>query len=240
MVLTGIHISSYEPDLAALLLRIDKIPGIRRIRLGSLEPGLLTEDFTDALTRVETLCPHFHLSLQSGSDTVLARMRRRYTTAEYEKGVGMLRAAFDRPAITTDIITGFPGETEEEFAESRDFIDRMDFYETHVFPFSARRGTKAAAMEGQLTMAEKKARAETLIAMGREKAARYRSHFLGKPLSVLWEDEERIGKKTYLTGYTERYVRVGYPAEGKGDLPLPGSITTVTPVRQDTMLLCEE
>ncbi|MBR0092570.1 MAG: tRNA (N(6)-L-threonylcarbamoyladenosine(37)-C(2))-methylthiotransferase MtaB, partial [Lachnospiraceae bacterium] len=215
IVLTGIHLSSYDGAakdgnaLQGLIGALNRIDGLERIRLGSLEPRLVTEKTVEAFVSADKLCPHFHLSLQSGSDAVLQRMRRRYTTKEYAAVVAMLRKAYAQPAITTDLITGFPGETGREFEESRAFVEEMQFYETHVFPFSARKGTTAYDMEGQLTQAEKKARADVLIRMGMESAHRYREQFLGKPLRVLWEEAGTVAGKRLLTGYTERYVRVG-------------------------------
>ncbi|MBQ6735545.1 MAG: tRNA (N(6)-L-threonylcarbamoyladenosine(37)-C(2))-methylthiotransferase MtaB [Lachnospiraceae bacterium] len=235
IVLTGIHISSYGTEdtageamqLPELLPAINAVDGIERIRLGSLEPRSVTKEAVDRFTRAEKLCPHFHLSLQSGSDAVLRRMRRRYTTKDFAESVALLRQAYDRPALTTDLIAGFPGETEAEFAEGKAFVDAMDFYETHVFPFSLRRGTAAERMEGQLTQAQKKARAEELIALGKEKARRYREGFLGENLSVLWEEEETVDGKRMLAGYTERYVRAAVPSGAEGSRP--GGISGVMP-----------
>ena len=154
MVLTGIHLSSYGVDLEgvkllSLIEMVQEIPGIRRIRLGSLEPRIITEEFAVALRKMDKFCPHFHLSLQSGCDAVLARMNRRYTTAEYEKACGILRGIFEDPALTTDVIAGFPGETEEEFSETEAFLRRIAFFQTHIFKYSKRKGTKAASMAGQ-------------------------------------------------------------------------------------------
>lgn len=246
VVLTGIHLTSYEPHpagehngnaagivaagihpLAGLVQRINDIEGIERIRLGSLEPRMMTAETVGALQRADKLCPHFHLSLQSGSDTVLQRMRRHYTTAEFAKSVALLREAFDNPAITTDLIAGFPGETEAEFEEGRRFVEQIAFYETHVFPFSARKGTPAAGMEGQLTQKEKAARADVLIRMSRENARLYRADFLGRPLSVLWEEKEEIGGKTFLTGHSDRYVKVALAAES--GIVYAGDTGIVTP-----------
>lgn len=212
IVLTGIHIPSYEPDFPGLLSAINAIGGVERIRLGSLEPRMITKDMVRAMKEADKLCPHFHLSLQSGCDTVLKRMRRRYTTAEYTESVALLREAFDNPALTTDIIVGFPGETEAEFEESRAFVERTGFYETHVFPFSARHGTAAADMDGRLTQKQKALRAGVMTAMSARKARAYREEFTGRPVSVLWEETETIGGKAYLTGHTERYVKAALPA----------------------------
>ena len=257
VVLTGIHISSYGLDFAEgssrdtgtaengtqqgvaepcantaltdLIRAINDIPGIGRIRLGSLEPRMVTAETVAALKSADKLCPHFHLSLQSGCDAVLQRMRRRYTTEEFENSVALLREAFENPAITTDIIVGFPGETDAEFAKSREFVERISFYETHVFPYSARKGTTAAKMEGQLTQKEKAARADVLLKLTAERSKAYREHFLEIPQRVLWEEEEAINGKTYLTGHTERYVKVAVAADGADRGIRAGEITTVTP-----------
>ncbi|MBQ4417006.1 MAG: tRNA (N(6)-L-threonylcarbamoyladenosine(37)-C(2))-methylthiotransferase MtaB [Butyrivibrio sp.] len=237
IVLTGIHISSYGPDFPHLLTAINEIRGIERIRLGSLEPRLITEDLVRVMREADKLCPHFHLSLQSGCDAVLKRMRRRYTTAEYAQSVALLRKAFDNPALTTDIIVGFPGETEPEFEESRAFVEQTAFYETHVFPFSVRKRTAAANMEDHLTQKEKALRADVMIHMSARNAKAYREGFTGRALSVLWEETETIGGKAYLTGHTERYVKAALPiareetAGVSGDAPpyaRPGFITPVT------------
>ena len=220
IVLTGIHLSSYGADLdperedalTGLILRINALDGIGRIRLGSLEPRMITPQTVRAMRQADKLCPHFHLSLQSGCDAVLERMRRRYTTAEYAQSVALLREAFDDPALTTDLIVGFPGETEAEFEESRAFVERTGFYETHVFPFSARKGTTAAKMDGQLTQREKALRADVLIKMSARNAKAYRERFVKQRISVLWEETETIAGKTYLTGHTERYVKAALPA----------------------------
>ena len=244
-VLTGIHISSYGPDLTDLIRRINEIPGIERIRLGSLEPRMITKETVEALKRTDKLCPHFHLSLQSGCDAVLQRMRRRYTTEEYADSVARLREAFENPAITTDIIAGFPGETEAEFEESRAFIERIAFYETHVFPYSARKGTIAAKMEGQLTQREKAARTDVLLKLSAERARAYRERFLGTPQRVLWEEEETIDGKRFLTGHTERYVKVALAVSGAEQQALPeaGIISTVVPhafLTDGLLLACDD
>ena len=170
VVLTGIHLSSYGVDLEgvkllSLIEMVQEIPGIRRIRLGSLEPRIITEEFAVALRKMDKFCPHFHLSLQSGCDAVLARMNRRYTTAEYEKACGILRGIFEDPALTTDVIAGFPGETEEEFSETEAFLRRIAFFQTHIFKYSKRKGTKAASMSGQITEAVKGERSRRLLAL---------------------------------------------------------------------------
>lgn len=219
MVLTGIHLSSYGAEfedgkqnaLVDLLVRLDKIPGIKRLRLGSLEPRIVTEDFARTLAGLKTICPHFHLSLQSGSDSVLRRMNRRYTTAQYREVCRILRTWFDNPAITTDVITGFPGETEEEFRETADFLREIRFYETHIFKYSRREGTRAARMEGQIPESVKASRSDELLAMGAAMSLEYRKTFLGQEKEVLMEEKAVISHREYLTGYTKEYVRAAIP-----------------------------
>ncbi|MBQ8527108.1 MAG: tRNA (N(6)-L-threonylcarbamoyladenosine(37)-C(2))-methylthiotransferase MtaB [Lachnospiraceae bacterium] len=234
VVLTGIHISSYGLDfqgrsynadretqmdsesegaLLALIRKIHAIDGITRIRLGSLEPRIVTEDFAKALSEMPKVCPHFHLSLQSGSDSVLKRMNRRYTCEEFEKGVGLLRKYFDEPAITTDVITGFPGETEEEFGETVDFLKNIRFFEMHVFPYSRREGTVAASMPGQLAEKEKKQRSAVLLEMDRQYSLAYRKKHIGKEMPVLFEQAQEIGGVTYQVGHTQNYIKVAVLSE---------------------------
>ncbi len=218
VVLTGIHISSYGADrggseLVRLLEKLSEIGGIERIRLGSLEPGIVTEEFAAAISALPKVCPHFHLSLQSGSDSVLRRMNRRYDSAGYLEAVEKLRKYYADPAITTDVIAGFPGETEEEFAQTEDFLRRVGFYEMHIFKYSRRQGTRAAAMEGQLTEAEKAARSDRLIHLEREMSRAYREAFLGKTEEVLFEERWEKDGKTYWIGHTTRYLKVARAAE---------------------------
>ncbi len=209
-VLTGIHLSSYgldrpedNEDLLKLIEEADKLPGVERLRLGSLEPRIVTKEFAERLKGVKSLCPHFHLSLQSGSDTVLKRMNRHYTTEEYLQSVEILRSYFDDPALTTDVITGFPGETEEEFKETYGFIERTGFYETHIFPYSRRRGTAADRMEGQLANSVKHERLKVLKALDSEKRKEYEDRHIGREAEVLFEDGNE--------GYTREYIRVKCP-----------------------------
>ncbi len=215
-VLTGIHLSSYGTDfgcgqgegLLRLLGRIHEIEGIRRIRLGSLEPGIITEQFAKELAGMEKICPHFHLSLQSGCDSVLKRMNRRYTTAEYAMRCEILRNFFENPAITTDVIAGFPAETEEEFLKTRQFLEQMQFYEMHIFKYSKRQGTRAAAMDGQIPEAVKAERSAQLILLGEQMSARYREGFTGKISEALLEEPFSYNGKQYVTGYTKEYVKI--------------------------------
>lgn len=218
IVLTGIHISSYGIDrsgseLACLLGELSRIEGIERIRLGSLEPGIVTEEFAAKISAMPKVCPHFHLSLQSGSDTVLRRMNRRYDTAGYYGAVERLRKYYVNPAITTDVIVGFPGETEEEFAQTEDFLRRVGFYEMHIFKYSRRQGTRAAAMEGQLTEAEKAVRSERLIALERQMSRAYREAFLGKTEEILFEELVEKEGKAYWVGHSPRYLKAAREAE---------------------------
>ena len=220
IVLTGIHLSSYgadwtdrEENLLRLIRRLDGIRGISRIRLGSLEPRIITPEFAAALAELETICPHFHLSLQSGCDATLQRMNRHYTTAEYGERCAILREAFANPALTTDVIVGFPGETEEEFEETRQFLERIHFYEMHVFKYSRRAGTRAARMEGQIPEEVKTARSEVLLKLDQELSAAYRAQFLNREEELLLEEAEEIGGKRYMTGYTGQYVRGAVPFE---------------------------
>lgn len=216
-VLTGIHIGSYGIDrggseLGRLLEKFSEIEGIGRIRLGSLEPGIVTEEFAARISALPKVCPHFHLSLQSGSDTVLRRMNRRYDTAGYFSAVERLRKYYENPAITTDVIVGFPGETEEEFAQTEDFLRQVGFYEMHIFKYSRRQGTRAAAMEEQLTEAEKAVRSERLMKLEQEMSRAYRESFLGKTAEVLLEEAvEKDGKK-YWIGHTTRYLKAALEA----------------------------
>ena len=222
VVLTGINLSSYGCDfddkktLANLLTRLSDIPGLERIRLGSLEPQIITSDFVQKIAGLPKVCPHFHLSLQSGCDTVLKRMNRHYSTADYLAKVEMIRTEYrnkygNEPAITTDIIVGFPGETETEFAETEDFIRLAKFSEIHIFKYSKRKGTKAAVMPDQLPMATKKARSERLHELSELLAKNYRDSFLGKSITIILEEEKEIGKIGYGLGYTAEYVRVAIP-----------------------------
>ena len=219
VVLTGINLSAYGTDLPTgegLLLVVQKIHelnGIERIRLGSLEPRTITKEFIEALADLPKFCPHFHLSLQSGSDAVLRRMNRHYTTADYGEKCQLIRGYFESPGITTDIIVGFPGETEDEYEETRAFVDIIGFSEIHVFSYSPRKGTKAAAMENQVPSQIKSKRSKDLITLGEKKKQEYRSAFIGKAVEVLVEDEVLRAGQRWQVGYTKEYVRVGVKSE---------------------------
>ena len=223
IVVTGIHISSYGTDmpegerveLIGLLEMLDRVDGLWRLRLGSLEPRIVTEDFVRRIAALRTICPHFHLSLQSGCDATLKRMNRHYTAAEYAAGCALLRKAFDRPAITTDVITGFPGETEEEFEQTVSFLRQIGLYELHVFPYSRREGTRAAAMPDQVEEAVKKERSARLLALNREASSAYRRSFLGEEKEVLMEEKVTADGAEYLAGYTREYVKAAVPWDGR-------------------------
>lgn len=208
-VLTGIHISSYgDGSLLELVQAIDAIEGVSRIRLGSLEPRIVTKEFADALSKLKHICPHFHLSLQSGCESVLKRMNRHYTPAEYMDGVERLRAAFAHPAITTDVIVGFPGETEEEFEETRQFVKNVDFYEMHIFKYSKRKGTKAAVMSGQVPEPVKTKRSAMLQEIEQETSKCFREYYIGKDVEVLFEERKEIEGVYYVIGHTREYVKI--------------------------------
>lgn len=252
IVLTGIHISSYGTDrldnaedvyrimpLASLIKAIGRIPGIERIRLGSLEPRIITEDFVKMLKETPKLCPHFHLSLQSGSASVLKRMNRRYTPEEYEDRVRLLRRYYDDPAITTDVIVGFPGETEEEFGETLDFVQRIGFSAIHVFKYSKRAGTKAAEMKDQLSEDVKHRRSNMLISAAKRMSKDYRAGFVGRIEKVLVEEEEVIDGTKYYVGHNERYLKLAVEAADALTDPV-NRIIDVKVIRllTDDILLC--
>ena len=219
VVLTGIHLSSYgidfdgERHLLELIRAVHEVEGISRIRLGSLEPGIITEEFAESISSLPKMCPHFHLSLQSGCDDTLRRMNRRYTSAEYYEKCQILRKYFDHPALTTDVIVGFPGETEEEFRQSMEFVDKVDFYETHIFKYSRREGTKAAAMEGQVSEQVKAQRSALMISLGERKRKAYEESFVGKDVEVLVEEPAIIGGKAVQTGHTKEYIKIALEQE---------------------------
>lgn len=218
VVLTGIHLSSYGADsgegsLLDVIMRLDKIEGLERIRLGSLEPRIITEEFAGTIASSRKVCPHFHLSLQSGCDTVLKRMNRKYNTQEYIEKCELLRKYFDNPAITTDVIVGFPQETEEEFKTTRDFLERVHFYEMHIFKYSRRKGTVADKMEGQVDESVKSRRSSELLKLERDMSKAYRTMFAGSRADVLIEEIENIDGKQYFVGFTPNYIRVRIPCE---------------------------
>ena len=241
VVFTGIHISSYGLDfddeawrqgkslthgregggrdytgsakLLELLERVQDIPGIERIRLGSLEPRIITEDAAKRLAAMPKICPHFHLSLQSGCDETLKRMNRHYTTGEYLQCVEYLRNAYDRPAITTDVIVGFPGETDQEFERTYSFLQKAALYEMHIFKYSRRKGTSAAKMPGQVPAAVQTARSNRLFALKKELSTAFRSAYIGTEAEILFEDVKELSGKRYFFGHTAQYVRVALRTE---------------------------
>ena len=216
IVLTGIHLSSYGIDfpeeeretLLSLIQALNKVEGIRRIRLGSLEPRIVTREFVEALAGMEKICPHFHLSLQSGCAETLKRMNRHYTPDEYLEGCRLLREHFADAAITTDVIVGFPGETEEEFEESKRFLETVHFYEMHVFKYSRRAGTRADKMPDQVPEPLKAKRSDELLTLERKMSEEFRRSFVGRTVEVLFEEETVIEGKTYFGGFSKEYVRV--------------------------------
>ncbi|MCR5279265.1 MAG: tRNA (N(6)-L-threonylcarbamoyladenosine(37)-C(2))-methylthiotransferase MtaB [Lachnospiraceae bacterium] len=222
VVLTGIHVSSYgitDPNdlsqnkLSELLCRIQEIDSVKRIRLSSLEPRVVTDSFAKTIGGLDKLCPHFHLSLQSGCDATLKRMNRHYTSAEFAEGVERLRAAFTDPAITTDIIVGFPGETAEEFEDSFSFAERIGFYEMHIFKYSKRKGTVAATLPNQVRDEDKSLRSDRMIELGNRLSADFRKRYLGKVRPVLFEEEKKLKGGRYVIGHTPEYIKVAVPAE---------------------------
>lgn len=220
VVLTGIHISSYgkdleeQEDLLTLIKAVHQVEGLQRLRLGSLEPRIITEDFVREISKLSKFCPHFHLSLQSGSRSVLERMNRHYTPEEYKDKCELIRKYFEKPAFTTDVIVGFPGESEEEFEESRRFLDEIDFYEVHVFKYSKRQGTRAATMKNQVAENVKALRSDLLIQDGKRREMAYRESFLGEEEPVLFEEKQEINGKKYWVGHTKEYLRVAVCEDG--------------------------
>ena len=213
VVLTGIHLSSYGvdiegEDLLSLILAVNEVEGIKRIRLGSLEPRIITEEFAKTIASMEKICPHFHLSLQSGCNETLRRMNRRYTAEEYYEKCQLLRKYFDNPALTTDVIVGFPGETEAEFAESKAFVDKVNFYETHIFKYSKREGTKAAVMENQVPEQIKTVRSNELLVLDEAKRALYEKAFIGTTLEVLVEEKIQYQGREIQVGHTKEYLKI--------------------------------
>ena len=213
VVLTGIHLTSYGVDnnkgsLLEVIMRLDKIDGLQRIRLGSLEPRVITEEFAKTLSSSKKICPHFHLSLQSGCDTVLKRMNRKYTTQEYYDKCCILRKYFNNPAITTDVIVGFPQETEEEFEATKVFLEKVHFYEMHIFKYSRRKGTVADCMEGQVDEKVKTQRSAILLELENKMSKEYRQQHIGKTEEVLIEEIVSENGKDYFMGFTPDYIRV--------------------------------
>ena len=237
IVLTGIHLSSYGVDcddnLLHLIQEVHKVEGIERIRLGSFEPRLITEEFASELSKLKKVCPHFHLSLQSGCDETLKRMNRKYTTEEYAESCKLLRKYFDHPAITTDVIVGFPGETEEEFEKTKEYLEKIHFYEMHIFKYSKRQGTRAAVMDNQVPDEIKTKRSSILIELGNRMSKEYRDYYIGMDKEVLFEEKTKLFGKEYFVGYTKEYVKVAIETQenvenrlitGKIAEPLSGEV----------------
>ena len=237
IVLTGIHLSSYgvtcDDNLLHLIREVHKVDGIERIRLGSFEPRLITEEFASELSKLEKVCPHFHLSLQSGCDETLNRMNRKYTTEEYARSCQLLRKYFDHPAITTDVIVGFPGETEEEFEKTKEYLEKIHFYEMHIFKYSKRQGTRAAVMDNQVPDEIKTKRSSILIELGNRMSKEYRDYYIGMDKEVLFEEKTKLFGKEYFVGYTKEYVKVAIETQenvenrlitGKIAEPLSGEV----------------
>ncbi|MFR5602482.1 MAG: tRNA (N(6)-L-threonylcarbamoyladenosine(37)-C(2))-methylthiotransferase MtaB [Lachnospiraceae bacterium] len=233
IVLTGIHLTSYGIDfpegeketLLGLILRLHEIDGIKRIRMGSLEPRVITPEFAHTLAGLPKICPHFHLSLQSGCDATLKRMNRHYTTKDYLERCDLLREAFGNPAITTDVIVGFPGETQEEFETTRAFLEQVGFYEMHVFKYSRRQGTRAAVMEDQVPESVKADRSDVLMELDRNMSKHYREQFLGKEVQALMEEKLVFDQKEYLIGHTKEYIKVVIPyEEGRKGTTVTGTL----------------
>lgn len=243
IVLTGIHISSYGvdrggPELLGLLAKLHDIEGLERIRLGSLEPRVVTEEFARQISAMPKICPHFHLSMQSGCDSVLQRMNRRYTSGEYFRTTEMLRKYYRNPAITTDVIVGFPGETQEEFRVTEEFVRKVNFYEMHIFKYSKRQGTRAAKMDGQLTEAEKGRRSAILSETEKEMSHAYRTGWIGKTVEVLFEEQKEKDGRTYWVGHTPQYVKAAkesVSSENLGNQIVQGTVSGF--LEEDILLL---
>ena len=237
VVLTGIHISSYGTDfgksgLVELTGQLQEIPGLERIRLGSLEPRIINTKTAERLAALPKLCPHFHLSLQSGCDATLKRMNRHYTTGEYYESMEALRRFFDHPAITTDVIVGFPGETEEEFCKTKEFLEKVKLYEIHVFKYSKRAGTVAASMPDQVLEPVKTVRSKELLALTASQSREFRKFYRGREARILLEETRQIGGKTYRIGHTGDYVKAALEVDTAASTEEPEINTFVkVPVR---------
>ena len=238
VVITGIHIASYGKDfrnnykLIDLLEEINKIEGIKRIRLGSIEPTLITEEFVNRLSKLEKICDHFHLSLQSGCNATLERMNRKYTTKEFEKVVVLLRKYYKNVALTTDIIVGFPEETNEEFVQTYNYLNKIDFYKMHIFKYSPRKGTKAALMKNQVPGDIKEERSKKLIELSDKNQKEHNEKYIGQKLEVLFEERE----KEYIKGHTTNYIVV----KTKTDKQIENTIQTVRIIGEENLELIGE
>ena len=238
VVLTGIHLCSYGKDLgegedlSALIRAVHQVEGICRIRLGSLEPGSIDEAFVKNMAELPKVCPHFHLSLQSGCSRTLQRMNRKYTPEEFAQTCGLLRRYFRHPAICTDIITGFPGETEEDFEECRSFVEKMHFFETHIFPYSRREGTRAAAFPDQIPEAVKKERGAVLRDLDRKRREEFLRYYCGMPMEVLFEETVTEGGRSWWLGHGKEYQKVLLPADDPG-IPAEGLSNRILSVKPE-------
>ena len=238
VVLTGIHLCSYGKDLgegedlSALIRAVHQVEGICRIRLGSLEPGSIDEAFVKNLAELPKVCPHFHLSLQSGCSRTLQRMNRKYTPEEFAQTCALLRRYFRHPAICTDIITGFPGETEEDFEECRSFVEKMHFFETHIFPYSRREGTRAAAFPDQIPEAVKKERGAVLRDLDRKRREEFLKYYCGMPMEVLFEETVTEGGRSWWLGHGKEYQKVLLPADDPG-IPAEGLSNRILSVKPE-------
>lgn len=231
VVLTGIHLSSYgrewdgESHLIELIEAVHAVEGIERIRLGSLEPRIITEEFVSRLSKLEKLCPHFHLSLQSGCRETLKRMNRHYTPEEYYSRCQLLRSAFAQPAITTDVIVGFPGESEEEFEETKEFLEQVQFYEMHIFKYSRRKGTRADQMENQVEESVKSQRSDVLEGLEARMTQEYRNGWIGKQVQILLEEQVELQGERYMVGYTPEYIKCAVRTEAAANAIVNVTIT---------------
>ena len=238
VVLTGIHLCSYGKDLgegedlSALIRAVHQVEGICRIRLGSLEPGSIDEAFVKNMAELPKVCPHFHLSLQSGCSRTLQRMNRKYTPEEFAQTCALLRRYFRHPAICTDIITGFPGETEEDFEECRSFVEKMHFFETHIFPYSRREGTRAAAFPDQIPEAVKKERGAVLRDLDRKRREEFLKYYCGMPMEVLFEETVTVGGRSWWLGHGKEYQKVLLPADDPG-IPAEGLSNRILSVKPE-------
>ncbi|SEQ08369.1 threonylcarbamoyladenosine tRNA methylthiotransferase MtaB [Lachnospiraceae bacterium RM5] len=224
LVLTGIHISSYEYEdesgkytLADVVDVIGNTEGIERVRLGSLEPRIITKEFMEKISKTDSVCPHFHLSLQSGCDETLNRMNRKYTSGEFYEGVKLIREYYPDAAITTDVIVGFPGETDEEFEKTKEFLEKVAFSKMHIFKYSVRKGTRAAHMENQIPEEIKALRSNALLELNDRMLKDYQERFIGKEIEVLFEEETEFNGEKYIVGHTMEYVKVAVKSENKGN-----------------------
>ena len=244
VILTGIHISSYGLDfeekiqLIELVEKVAKVAGVERLRISSLEPRIITEEFVERLAKLDNFCPHFHLSLQSGSDNTLKAMSRRYDASEFKEGVRLIRKYFDMPALTTDIIAGFPGETEDDFTESLEYIRDIGFFELHVFPYSKREGTKAASMKETLSNKDKTRRVNLLLSMQEPIRRKFLEEKIGKEVEVLIESEFEHENKRYVLGHSKEYIKVALPyIEKARNMIIPAKLISFI---KDDIILGEE